>query len=442
MPIPLIAAVLLGSGILGGARTLQGRRRDRLQSEEKQRFAQSLLDANSLLGPITGAQEADFLGLAATNPSMAVQLLQTRQKADVAAANRAQDQAFKFAEFQLKLGQEQRAGGRELRDIAGETRAGITFQQSQADRAQTQDLISRGFPIGITGGGGAGGGGAGAGQQFVQDAQGNFAGVRTIPGTAGNRELETAQQTTFDQLQNTLRISELGAALTADQLLDPSNPLTAELQSRQEVLGGQIREGILMSGVPSPSEIEMQLRVANDPTSIFSQLTKSKGGALATLANVERIFGERLANMQTANQLEVFPSGVQQQSQDALGRIGQAFAPFQRVQQEAERFGVANVADARQAIEDRSSRAAAIADAQMGPAGRINIGGFAPPVEAQTQAEQRLEMQRVFAAEQFLRNRPRGSQFLETGDPVLDATIRSAIGAPSAVLEFIQDVAR
>ena len=401
MAIGLLAQLVLGQGILGGARALSGRR-------SNQQFAQALLQANTFTD-IPQQQLQGIATLAVQDPSLAMQLLNQQQKKQI---DRDALQRKTFLE-ERKFGLE-----RERADIAA---AGNVRDQTIADRetAQAQREAQRRAQLGSFGG--VSGAKPGTGQQFVQGPGGQVIGIASIPNSKLQRELEDEQLASLTSLENVERISEITAALTQDQLLDPSNPLTAELGSAIERLGGQIRAEILKSGVPSEAELALQARIASDPTQLFNQITQSKTGALSTLANVERFFADRLSTLQQRNVLEPFGPEVRPRTEAALGRVGQASAPFQRVQDEAQRFGVDSVSTAREVVN--------AANTQSGRLARLRSLRTSALTEEQLN-ERRFETQRLNAAERFLENRPRLD---ETGDPVLDRAFRN-------ILDFGSDI--
>ena len=392
MAIGLLAQLVIGQGILSGARALTGRR-------QNQQFANALLQANTFTD-IEPQQLQGIATLAVQDPSLAMQLLNQQQKRQI---DRTALQRKTFLE-ERKFGLE-----RERADIAAsaEDRAQVKADRDTAEAAREAQQRER---LGAFGTSGAK---PGVGQQFVTGPDGNVVGIASIPNSALNRELEDEQLGALTSLENVQRISEITAALTQDQLLDPSNPLTAELGSRQEQLGGQIRAEILRSGVPSAAELRLQSRISGDATDFFKQFTTSKTGLLATLNEAERFFGDRLSILDRRNELEPFGPETGQRTESALGRIGQAFAPFQRVQDAAQRFGVDSVESAR-AVVDASNT-------QAGRLERLRSLRTSALTEGQLD-ERRFKAQQLQAAQQFLENRAR---IQETGDPVLDATIRN-----------------
>ena len=401
MAIGLLAQLVIGQGILSGARALGGRKRN-------QQFAQALLDATTFTD-IDPQRRQGIAALATQDPSLAMQLLNQQQKQQL---DRQALQRKTFLE-ERKFGLE-----RERLDISQSAEDRAQVEANRATQEAQREAQQR-AQLGQFGGVGAAK--PGPGQRFVTGPQGNVIGIASIPNSKLNRELEDEQLASLTSLENVERISEITAALTQDQLLDPSNPLTAELGSAIERLGGQIRAEILKSGVPSEAELALQARIASDPTQLFNQITQSKTGALSTLANVERFFAERLSTLQRRNVLEPFGPDVQPRTEAALGRVGQASAPFQRVQDEAQRFGVDSVSAAREVVEAASTQEARLARLRS-----LRTSGLSE----QELADRRFQIQRLNAAERFLENRPRLD---ETGDPVFDRAVRN-------VLEFGSDI--
>ena len=267
MPISPLAELIIGAGVLGGARALGTRR-------QNDRFAAGLLNASQLSGLPQG-QILAIAEIARQDPSMAMQLLQSQQNAHI------QRQQFEFnarragaadvrAEAQLDLAQEKGAREQSLFDLAAQQRAA-------------------GAPLQ----------GPGPGQRRVFGAGGQF--ERDVP-IAGTKDFIAAETALGKAAGRQARINELQQILqpfiTGDEQVGFSerDPRIGRIQSLVASLQLDFKD-VTGAGALDEGLLNVARSVIDDPTGLSNNF---RTNAATVLSRLEPFAAETGRDLQQA----------------------------------------------------------------------------------------------------------------------------------------------
>ena len=321
MAIGILAQLVLGAGILGGARALGGAKRN-------QTFANALLSANTFtdIGP---GQLQNIATLAVQDPSLAMQLLQQQQKQQLDA--RKLQQEGQFAQQRIDLTE---------RQVEVSERTGA---RADATAAIAQQRLAAGIPANLA-----------PGTRAALDEQGQFERAVPIAGSPQFIKQETNLRNTAGAQQRLNRYREIvsqfiaqpgpsgGAAgsvagpggqalgLTPGELpISQRNELVAELQALNGLIALDLKNAT-GAGALDQGLIDLVEQIIADPTGLTVNLGQTASSILArvdplvelTENNLRQAFADVRGFEGLDPEVTTFANDAFQQSGALTGRLG------------------------------------------------------------------------------------------------------------------------